>query len=217
MRNSQTNTSFDLSENKMKPQSYKQMIWDSRLYCILTMRLIILKTINDKKVLTSDVHYILYCPLAIFSYVLVPAVSLLQILNSVFRANEHISQTWPFAATEVSYILSSHFKLRFLQMRDQIINSGISTFKKSSSPLHVIQMRLSDGVSHHMQLQNCGIDMYMHVWPCRLNIMDRPSLAHQSQKGSSLRNDGQQQGHDQPAVCCLTVKRLFPQYDQSSS
>lgn len=56
----------------------------------------ILKTVNDKNVLTSDVYYILYCPFAVFSfqYVLTPEVSLPQIGNSVSTAEDFISQTW---------------------------------------------------------------------------------------------------------------------------
>lgn len=66
MRNSQANKSFDLSE-KLNLNLINKWSETQGFYCILTMRLIILKTINDKKVLTSDVNYILYCPLAVMS------------------------------------------------------------------------------------------------------------------------------------------------------
>lgn len=73
--------------------------WPSQtqwFYCIKTMRSIILKTIIEKKRKKKGInmwrHYILYCPLAILNYLLMPETST---LKSDSRATWCISQTWP--------------------------------------------------------------------------------------------------------------------------
>jgi len=127
-------------------------------YCVLTMRLIILKkTINDKKVLTSDVHYILYCPLAIFSYVLVPAGSLPQILELTFQSK------------------LTHFSNSFL-CRHRLLLYSTESLKTEShlAPLcatdeTVVPKKLTSVViCTYIAVANPFLDMYMYVWPHRL-------------------------------------------------
>lgn len=106
MRNSQTNKSSDLPE-KLNLNLINKWSATQGLYCILTMRLIILKTIKDKKGINKWCQLYNVLPISHFSTCSHQQCPF-HIWNSLSRANECISQTCCLCCHWIYFILSKH-------------------------------------------------------------------------------------------------------------